>query len=214
MCILAAGLSVLLMSLPLPALAAGPIETGLRSELRKKVLHEREIHSAASLRDAEADGRRSYSFLTVMQVSAPVARVRDVLTDYALYEKLIPYVSKSRYDPKKKTLEVEGGLWNYRLQSTVRFREESERRLAFEVIDGSFRGMVGTLDFEGVAERGSLVSLQGSQTGKDFPPKFLIERGAEIVFSFAGKKMRDLIEERSRQAGGSSNEYPQPQRKF
>ena len=188
----------------------------------KSVKDEREIYTSAKLTDEKSDDKNQklklqhYRLVTVMQASASVDQVKRVLEDYAQYEKLIPYVSKSEFNAKEHTLKIEGGIWGFRMSSVLKFDPPEDLRQKFVVIAGHFQGMVGTLSYESAAERGSLVSLEEDSVGTHFPPRFIIEEGAKIIFSFAGKKMRARIEEQSKNAGAKPNdpEVPEPHRNF
>src|SRR5256885_1597767 len=80
---------------PIPSpLATLPIESRLKPAVIEKVLKEREVATHASL-----DENR-YAFYCAMLVHAPVNRTRAVMTNYPLYQKMIPYIDRANYSEK------------------------------------------------------------------------------------------------------------------
>jgi ribosome-associated toxin RatA of RatAB toxin-antitoxin module len=179
---------VLLASL---AGAAEPprIEALLKPAVYRKVEREREVAVHADL-----EGER-YEIYAAMLVRASPRRTREILTDYRVYARLIPYVDEARFDEKTRRLELRGGIWKYRLSSTLQFTEHSDRWIAFEVVEGHFRGMRGAFHFEPRDERGTLVYMRGDHRQAQWPPAMIVEQGAEIVFGFTAKRMRSYIED-------------------
>ena len=145
------------------------------------------------------EGFKDYSLYGVMLVRASLRQTHDILTDYPLYAKMIPYVERSAYDPAHHSLSITGGIWKFQMSSEVSFEEKSPRWIHYRVIGGSFTGMEGDMMFEAFEDKGTLVFIQAKSQGKEWPPAFIVERGAEIVFGFAGKKMRSFIEEQKRE---------------
>ena len=76
----------------------------------------------------------------------------------------------------------------------MRFEERGDRWIHYEIVGGHFTGLSGDIFFESWGEKGTAVYFGGEQQGAEFPPKFVIERGAEIVFGFTAKRMRSYIE--------------------
>jgi len=109
---------------------------------------------------------KRYTFYAAMLTRAGLAKTRRILTDYRLYSKMVPYVDKAEFDEKTRILRIEGGIWAFRLD----------------------------IFFESQGEKGTVVYFGGEQLGRRWPPAFVIERGAEIVFGFTAKKMRSYIE--------------------
>ena len=110
---------------------------------------------------------------------------------------MVPYIDKSNYNPQTRNLDLEGGIFHFRLASQLHFEERSDRWIHYTVVAGHFRGLSGDLFFEPLeiaTGSGTLVYMRGEQTGKSFPPAFVVERGAEIVFGFTAKRMRSYIE--------------------
>ncbi|MCM2322423.1 MAG: hypothetical protein NDJ90_04090 [Oligoflexia bacterium] len=165
------------------------IASVLKPAVYRRMLEEREVMVHASLKEGE-----SYSYYAAMLVRAELAVTRRVLTDYQLYAKMIPYIERAAFDAKSGILAVEGGLWKFRLSSQVRFYEQGERWIRYEFVGGHFQGMTGEILFEPLGEKGTAVYMSGFKKGEHWPPKFVIERGAEIVFEFTAKRMRSYIE--------------------
>ncbi len=162
------------------------------------------------------DELKHYRFYASMLVRSTHRRAREILTDYELYAKMIPYVQSAELDKKTNTLKLVGGIWKFVLQSTVVFEERSDNWIFFRIVDGHFKGMTGHVLFEPKGDQGTLVYLGGDVKGTAWPPAFVIERGAEIVFGVTGRRMRSYIESnqepKAREQGESSNdpEVPQP----
>lgn len=188
------------------------------------MLQEREILASATLEDSD-EGReplRRYRFYSAMLVRASGAVTRRILTDYQLYAKMIPYVDKADYSPSSRILQLAGGVLGFKLSSSLRFEELSESWIRYRVVAGHFTGLSGDIVFEPQGERGTAVIMRGELLGSAWPPKFVLERGAEIVFGFTARRMRSYIEsqkidtERHGSPPGSPNgnngdrEVPQP----
>ena len=185
----------------------------IKPDHQKRVLEEREILTSATLGAADAQKQRRYQFYSAMLVRAPVTVTRRILTDYALYSKLISYVDLAQYDPIQKTLQIEGGIWSFKLRSRLQFDERSPGWIRFRIIEGHFRGLEGDFLIEDRGEGRTLVMMRGHQSGSDWPPKFVIERGAEIVFGFTAKRMRTYIESQKIEnlsPHAQPSEIPQP----
>ena len=185
---------------------APTIQTLLKPALYQRMLKDREILTSATLNDDH------YAFYAVMAVHSEMARTRRILTDYSLYSKIIPYVDKTDYSPITRILDVQGGILGWHLHSLVRFTERSERWIQYEIVAGHFRGLTGDMFFEPAPENaGTLVYFRGGLTAQHWPPKFIIERGAEIVFGFTANRMRKYVESNEdRQKDGKQAELPQP----
>ena len=155
---------------------------------------EREVDAEASLEDLDG-GVKKYSFHNAVLIHANVKQTHEVLTDYRVYAKIIPYIDEADFSPQTHVLSLRGGIWNFRLSSKIRFDDKSDRWVHFEFVGGHFYGMQGDIFFEDEGEKGTLVFMQGVKiSGLPWPPKFVIERGAEIVFGFAAKRMRSYVE--------------------
>lgn len=150
---------------------------------------------------------KNYTIYAAMLVHQSLAETRRTLTDYPLYSQMISYVDRTAYSPITHILQLEGGIWKFKLQSAVLMQEKGERQIAFRIIEGHFKGMTGNIYFERFDEKSTLVYLGGSLLGRHWPPTFVIERGAEVVFGFTGRKMRTCIETGKKL---SSSPTPQP----
>jgi hypothetical protein len=208
---------------PLPA--APTIQSLLKPKIYDRVLKNRDIMTHASLDDvpgpfgalpsSKASPKegvapqkhvappQEYSFYATMLVHASVSQTRAILTNYDLYSKLIPYVSKTKYDKQSHILEIQGGILGWVLHSWVRFDERTPSWIHFQMIAGHFTGMAGDILFESRGEQGTLVYMDGHQIQENWPPKFVLERGAEIVFGFTANRMRSYIETEA--SAGSEN---------
>jgi hypothetical protein len=201
------------------------IADGLKPEVLRRVVEEREVMTHAELLDLPSPkpgdgGAQSYSFYAATLIHAPLERTVQILTNYALYPKMISYVQRADYDANSHILKLVGGLWGFELASDIRFEPKgagvraNAREVAYEFVGGHFAGLKGSMDFAGQGERGTLVVLRGSQVGKSFPPRFLITRGAEIVFGYTAHRMRSYVESfiPSMEGEKNGNSLPRPRR--
>lgn len=202
-----------------PAHAAEPpsIRTLVTPALWKKVIDERAFHGQAKLDPpppgpkAEGEALRRYRYSAFMGVRAPLAETRAAITNYELYPKMISYIHRTAFTPATQTLEIEGGIWKWKLHSHVQFEDRGPRWVHYRVIHGHFAGLAGEIYFEPVGERGTAVYFTGEQRGMNFPPAFVLERGAEIVFHYVAKKMRAFIEDGgARKPAPAISGAPQP----
>jgi hypothetical protein len=225
---------------PAPSGTAPSIQSLLKPKIYDRVLKDRDVMTHASLDDVpgpfgspqnsvtssgqnsavkspakNAAPPREYSFYAAMLVHASFQQTRDVLTNYELYSKLIPYVTETKYNEKTHILEIQGGILGWVLHSWVRFDERSPSPnysvIHFQMVAGHFIGMAGDILFESRGEQGTLVYMDGHQIQENWPPKFVMERGAEIVFGFTANRMRSYIESKPAE-GQNHGGFPQPRR--
>jgi len=159
---------------------------------RKAVIEERDVYTQAKLEAPRYDVRNA------MVVRASLERTRRILTHFDLFAGLVPYIDRSNYDPRTRLLDVAGGIWKYRLEATLQFREESPDRWSFRIIKGHFLGMTGVMAFRQIEPGRTLVTFEGGLTaekGAKFPPRLIIEQGAQIIFAVTGRRVRSLVED-------------------
>lgn len=206
------------------AWAAPQISKLLKPEVYQRVLENREILTHASLDELpvekpkkgqnlpqKKDPLKKYEFYATMLVRTHSRRAREVLTDYPIYPKMIPYVETADYDPKLKRLKLKGGVLGFGLQSTLQFEEKEPGWISFKIIEGHFKGMDGQVLFEERGEAGTLVYLAGEAIGSQWPPAWIVERGAEIVFGFTGQRMRSYLESPEKKGEPPNDpKFPQP----
>lgn len=186
----------------------------VKSTILARVVDDREVMSHAQLKDTAEPGLKHYSYYAIMLVRAPLGLVRRVMVNYKLYSEMVPYIDKTQYSPQTRILQIEGGIWKYKLVSSVLFEEKGEQWIHYSIIAGHFKGLVGDLYFESAGEKGTLVYMRGEIFGAAWPPAFIIERGAEIVFGFTGKRMRSYIESQKKGEDSHDPKVPQPRRHF
>lgn len=170
-----------------------PIAAQVTPKEYRSLLEERAVLSHARLETLD-ERRKRYSFSASMQVRAGLELTRGILTDYRIYSKLIPYIERADYKESERILDLEGGIWKFRLHSLIEFEQRGERWISYRVVAGHFQGLQGSFQFESLGEAGTLVHFKGEIQGTDFPPRFVIERGAEIVFGFTARRMRSYVE--------------------
>ncbi len=194
----------------------------LQGRLKEKVfeglLKERALYSKAALSETSIPQEKRYQFEAAMVVHAPWQKVQAALTNYALYPKLISYIESADFSERTQLLRIQGGIWNFVLISWVSFRKKHPQWIELEVVSGHFQGLRGSMSFEALENGRTGVFFEGSQVGRKWPPKFIIERGAEVVFEFTARKMRSYIEamkDKDSEAGaaGGGSELPQPRKR-
>ncbi len=177
------------------------------------LISDREVKAVASLNELPVTPPRplltQYAFETSMFVKASIERTKAGMTNYRIYVEKVPFVEKADFNRQKNQLWIEGGVWKYYLRSLVQFTEVSPTVIKYEIILGHFQGLKGEMVFtqisEGltlgpgkgqVKEPGTLVSFSGGLTSSgQWPPKLIVTKGAEIVFEFTGRRMREFLED-------------------
>ena len=198
---------------------------GFAPSQRVALLEGREVLSRARLGPVESAakgaraGVQAYTLSNAMLVNAGVARTRDELTHFDRFAGMVPYIDRSDWDPKTRRLLISGAIWKYRLQALLQFRPTTADRWEFEIIEGHFLGMKGFMQFEAAGPARTLVVFAGRIEGRQFPPRFVIERGAEIVFAVTGRRVRSLVEAQTEvtdygRSKAPQAEIPQPRRRL
>ncbi len=199
------------------ATAPASIDSVLKPRALRGVLEEREVVTSAVLADSR------YAFHVGFLVHAQLARTVRMLTDFPAYKGIVPYIDRADYDQVSHILKLQGGIWKFVVITEIRFTQKSDRWLGFEMVGGHFKGMTGEMIFEPRGEKGTLVLVRGGQVAREFPPKFLLEQGAPIVFGVTGRRMRSYVEsesspepsaEPSRGAAPHDNQVPRPRRRL
>lgn len=178
----------------LQVFASNPTES-ISAEIHPKVLQkalsEREVFSFARIEKNDTQHR----FYAVMRIRATQKQIFRFLTQYSNYEKFTPFMDRSEYFPEKKEMIIEGGIFGYKLRSTVKFLHESEEKIQFEIIRGHFKGLQGKILVEKIpGSDDSLLFFGGVSFGKKWPPALIMEQGAEMALSVSGRKIRSLVE--------------------
>lgn len=184
---------------------APEIKSLLKPSIYDRAIKEREIMTHASLDD------KHYSYYSTMTVRATTDQARAILTNYSLYSKMISYVDKAEYDENTHELAIEGGVWGWKMRSWIKFEERGKNWIHYTFVRGHFTGMAGDILFESEGEKGTLIYMGGEQTQEEWPPKFVLERGAEIVFGFTGNRMRSYIEEHKTEGKAEPHDQNVPQ---
>jgi hypothetical protein len=201
---------------PSPSPSLPSISTYLKPQLWKRLTEDKEILVHAALDKVPQENLKNYSFYAAMLVNATLDQARKALTDYRLYAQIIPYIDRADYSSVDHRLKLEGGLWSFKLRSEIQFEEMQDRWIQYKIVAGHFRGLAGNIYFEPLGEKGTVVYFKGEKQGYDWPPTFVIERGAEIVFGFTANRMRSYIESQKKLEKGASHgekqgqQFPQP----
>jgi hypothetical protein len=205
------------------------IASVLKPEVLARILQRREVMTYADLADPkpELDSRpdgpsqerrkkikplREYKYYAGVEVRAPLEVTRSVIRNYSVYTQLVPYIDKAELNPLTQELQLEGGIWRYRIKSKIRFEEIGARWIRFQITQGHFLGMRGEFileprkDAQGIDS--TLVLVRGLSEGRVFPPDWVVEQGAQVVFSLTGKKIRAYIEENKLKLAEEMNRSP------
>lgn len=218
------------------------IQSRIKPNLWKRMLEDREVLVYASLDKLEdklegklegkgggsEDGAtKKYSYYTAMLVRASLRQTHEALTNYRLYSEIVPFVDHTEYSEETGILKISGGIWGFKLRSNIIFSEPSQdlaapiaksassstqKWIRYEIVRGSFNGLVGNIFFESLGERGTAVYFNGEQMGKRWPPQFVIERGAEIVLGFTATRMRSYIESQKTKGRGYAEKKEQQEK--
>ncbi|MBL7715707.1 MAG: hypothetical protein JNL01_09590 [Bdellovibrionales bacterium] len=189
------------------------LESPLQSpEIKKRIIEDREIMTQAKL-----DGD-DYSFYAGMQVNASPTTALDRLTDYPAYQKMSRFVTRSEKLPNG-WVRIEGGVFGFRLESSVQVDRKVEasgiERLDYVIREGGLLGLRGQVRVEALPKKGSWIVFDGKLRGKNWPPAFVMERGAEMVFGFAARFMRKSMEtEKDDDVPRKFEEAPRPRKKL
>lgn len=163
----------------------------------RRMIHRRTILSDSTLikldRKDDADVRQ-YDFFAAMMVNADMERTRQVVMDYRTYSKLVPYISETTFYPELSMLLVMGGIWRYQLAALVQFHEQHEQWIEYHLIRGHFQNLAGDILFEPVDAKRTLVLIRGKRVGEGYPPRLVVENGAELVFRHTARQLRHEIE--------------------
>lgn len=156
-----------------------------------------------TLRDVpESPDLEIYRAGAAISVDAPVSVTRDILTQYEIYQELIPFIDHVEVleDPSQVTLE--GGIFGWKMISLIQFDDKEPGWVHFTITQGSYKGMQGDFYFEerpGQPSK-SLVYFGVNHSAEHFPPRFIMEFGAGIIFWFTANRMQAYIEERQPQS--------------
>lgn len=208
-----------------PTSASAHLEQWASKEEIRAATKSPDFITKARLRDISPD-QKKYDFSVLGRFHASLKQTFEALTQFQDYAKFLPLVQESTYRKTEQELDLKGGVWGYYLASTLKLNPQPLQKVEFEVIRGHFLGMKGFLQLEEAAEGYTLALLQGSQEGKTFPPKFLIENGARFALSLMGRRMRSFIEEQKSEStlektprktpgktpGKNDDQLPRPQR--
>ena len=176
-----------------PSAGASEIRALLKPEVYRKVTQGTDVISHARLGKAGADGMREYRFYAVMKARATPKDTSRRIQKFEGYPRWISYVDKADWKPESHTLQLEGGIWDFKLRSQVKIGNPRPHEMTYQVIGGHLMGLKGRVLFEAVNDRESLIYLSGERRAAEWPPAFVMERGAEMVLSFAGRKLRGSV---------------------
>jgi len=201
------------------------IQGKVKKEVFEKADSSREIFSYAHVEKTTVKKmpapKIDYSFYVLAKIGQSIPFTQKVLTQYHLYSELVPFVDKTEFDPKTKTMKVEGGIWKYRLKSLIKVHEITVNKIEFKVIQGHLTGLICHLILEPSLDGRSTRVYFGGELhtfSKNSPPSWVLEKGAEIVLGFTAKKMRSKVESEARSViikkkeNSEGAEIPKPRR--
>lgn len=188
----------------------------------RRVKEERDVSVTARL-----DGEQ-YAFLSAMAVRASEDRVKKELLNFEFYRTSIPYVTRVEEDkkyskPDHPSVWLEGGIFGWGIQSRLNLSTVTHG-IQYEIVEGSLCGLKGEVKLEAIeSKRGKTVLLffDGGLRAKKWPPAWIMERGAEIVFGFTAKRMRSFLENPENQKNdrleskpGQKSDFPQARKRL
>ena len=165
----------------------------------KKMIEDRDVISYATLDRIDPDTKadpplKKYRFYAGVLIHASLQRTRAILTDYKIYSKIVPYIDKTEFKSETALLDLQGSFLSFQLKSIVHFIERTREWIQYKIVGGHFTGLVGNMYFETLGEKGTAVYFDGEHSGWHWPPAFIVEKGAEIVFGFTARRMRSYVE--------------------
>jgi hypothetical protein len=178
------------------------------SLIEETLTSERKIGALAKLE--EVGPQKRYRFVALMPVAPSVSQTELKVREVSKFVGSLPYVERAKYDEAKRTLDIRGGIFSYVLESVLQFEAFRPQEIKFHVIQGHLSGLRGQVRFHSLKERGTLVALQGEILGGEYPPAWIMEKGAEIALTVAGKKLRNMIESET----PLSSDLPTPKKRF
>lgn len=139
----------------------------------------------------------AYQAGAAITTDTPVSITRRILTQYEIYEKLIPFIDHVRVLEDPSQVSLEGGIFGWKMISLIQFQDKDPGWVHFVITQGSFTGMQGDFYFEEKPGQkdASLVYFHVQHTAQHFPPRFIMELGAKIILSFTASRMQEYIEE-------------------
>lgn len=177
----------------------------LSPEIYARVVKDLEVHQHAVLKE------ENYQFYSAVLIHAGLDKTRRILTDYQVYQEIVPFVQKAEFNAQSQVLKIQGGIWKFMMSSLIHFTDISPTQKDFEFIGGHFKGMKGKLLFEDQGEKGTLVYMGGGAKLADpHPPALILEQGAEIVFGKTADRMRRYVQENKSNDTKSESTFPQP----
>lgn len=174
-----------------------PIKTQLKPGVMKRILENREVFTNADLEyvgHPKFEYLGGYEFYGVALVRASVRQTDQILKRYDRYKDIIPLVKISRWNKKRKELLLGGSIWKYRMRSWIKIKEKPLKGAEFRIVRGALKGLYGDIYYESAGEKGTIVFVRGFLKGLKWPPKLILEQGAEIALTLAANKMRAYVE--------------------
>ncbi len=180
--------------------------------MREKLLGDglsesREVVSIARL---EESGEKilHYRFFNALRTDVGGSKAVPILLTPEIYQRSIPFVELAQWlGPARasgeRLMDVAGGIFGFHLRSQVEIQKVNEDQVRFKVVGGHFQGLAGSMEIQNldhVSRWKKIMTLEGELSEPvsgplHSTPKFILERGAEAVFSFTGKRMRTHFEE-------------------
>jgi len=181
------------------SLQASRIQSLLSSQAYEALIEDDETYVTTKLgKSPNPPFLETYQAGAAFTINAPVSVTRDILTRYEVYEKLIPFIDDIKVIEAPAKVAIEGGILGWKMLSLIQFHDKDPGWIHFVVTHGSSAGMEGDFYFE--AKRGhqntSLVYFRVMQSDENFPPRFIMESGANMILRSTANKMREYIESR------------------
>ncbi len=131
-------------------------------------------------------------------VSAPLDFVFARALEFERLAEVSGYIHINKYDAAAQKLDLEIRAFGYKARMVVKLKIEDKatpKRIGFEIVDGSMRGMTGTFDFSEISARKTEVGIVSDyHYDKLNVPTFLIEFGYEVIFQRMAINLRSHVE--------------------
>jgi hypothetical protein len=131
-------------------------------------------------------------------VKAPLAFAVEQVWKFENLPKVSSHFTEANYDAKTRILFLHLTAYGFHAKMSLlmdRFDDQGLHEMRWRVVEGSFKGMVGTIRLESHDRRSTLVSLKSDHFSEKIPlPAVLMGVGVEIAAQKGASAMRQYLE--------------------
>jgi len=131
-------------------------------------------------------------------IKAPLDATWRRVTAFDQFGNFLPFVKKVEWNSDKRKLHIIAGIWSFKFDSTSRISEletkADTRKFTWEVIEGDFNGMNGSMECEDATDRVHCV-LRGEVEQKEYKPsETLFKMAVETILRGVAGKIQRIVE--------------------